>query len=254
MSFPDNIPTFTMSPHRISSESDAIDVRHQFPMINEPFDQHSAFDQPPSFKRAKISETYPSRMNQPQNQPMKGTSHLFFKTRLCAKFKIGSCRNGENCNFAHGLDDMREPPPNWQALVGARGDQSSGNWDEDQKIIHRMKICKKYYNGEECPYGENCNFLHEDPSKFREDVGNFRESAAISIGTIGSPKSYGDGSNGLEGNRAVNFGLNAFRGNGKPVFWKTKLCTKWETTGQCNFREDCHFAHGIAGNQNSSLC
>ncbi|MCI25727.1 zinc finger CCCH domain-containing protein 39-like, partial [Trifolium medium] len=75
-----------------------------------------------------------------------------------------------------------------------------GNWDDDQKIIHKMKLCKKFYNGEQCPYGEKCSFLHEDPAKFRADSWKSRECSAISIGTVGSPKSFGDGSDNLEGN------------------------------------------------------
>ncbi|KAJ1390212.1 Zinc finger, CCCH-type [Sesbania bispinosa] len=252
MSFPDHLPAFMMSPPSFASESDAIDVRLQFPMNNEAFDPYSELDQPPAYKRARTSDSShsnaPPRMIQqaPNPQLNKGTSHIFFKTRICAKFRLGACRNGENCNFAHGVEDMRQPPPNWQELVGLRNEErsSSGNWDEDQKIIHKMKLCKKYYNGEECPYGEKCSFLHEDPSKFRDDSGRFRESSAISIGTNGSPKSYGDGSNNSEGNRAVNTGLNVSRGNGKSTYWKTKLCIKWETTGHCPFGEDCHFAHG----------
>ncbi|XP_004508522.1 zinc finger CCCH domain-containing protein 39 isoform X2 [Cicer arietinum] len=237
MTFPDNIPTFRMSPPHFATNSDVIEVRPQFPMNN----QH--FDQPPSFKRARISDNnHPPRMMvQPPSN--KGTSHIFFKTRICVKFKLGSCRNGENCNFAHGVEDIRKPPPNWQELVGSRNDEQlhalvAGNWDDDQKIIHKMKLCKKFYNGEECPYGDKCNFLHEDPAKFRDDSRNSRESTTISIGTNGSPKSYGDGTNNLDGNRAVNKQT-------KGTYWKTKLCLKWEHTGHCPFGDDCHFAHGL---------
>ena len=79
------------------------------------------------------------------------------------------------------------------------------------------------------------------------DSVRYRETTAISIGTNGSPKSYGDASNNLESNRAVNTGLNVFRGNVKSTYWKTKLCIKFETTGHCPFGDDCHFAHGQAG-------
>ena len=156
---------------------------------------------------------------------------------------MGTCRNGENCNFAHGIEDMRQPPPNWQELVGVRDEDRppSGNWDDDKKLIHKMKLCKKYYNGEECPYGERCNFLHEDPAKFRE-------CSAISIGTNGSPKSHMSGTNDSESNRtANNTGLDVVMVNSKATFWKTKLCIRWETTGRCPFSDKCHFAHGQAG-------
>ncbi|KAJ1413029.1 Zinc finger, CCCH-type [Sesbania bispinosa] len=241
-----------MSPPSFASGSDASDVTHQLPMNSEAFDPHSELDQPPAFKRARTFDSShsnaPPRMIQPPPNPQfnKGTSHIFFKTHICAKFRIGACRNGENCNFAHGVEDTRQPPPNWQKLVGLCNEERSlsGNWDEDQKIIHKMKLCKKYYNGDELSYGEKCSFLHEDLAKFRDDSGRFRESSSISIGTNGYPKSYGDDSNNSQGNRVVNTGQNVSRGNGKFTYWKTKLCIKWETIGRCSFGEDCHFAHG----------
>lgn len=242
------------------SGSDAIGIWPQFSLNNaEQFDSLSQFEQlQPPYKRPRNCEdssslSVNSKMPLPNNLPVnKGTTNIFFKTRMCAKFRTGNCKNGENCNFAHGMQDLRQPPPNWQELVGvgARGeeDRSAGNWDDDQRIIHKMKLCKKFYNGEECPYGDRCNFLHEDPSKFRDDVGRFRESSAISIGTTGQPMVPGTGGlNATEVNKPVNnTGSDAYRANMKPVYWKTKLCTKWETTGQCPFGEKCHFAHGQA--------
>jgi hypothetical protein len=184
-------------------------------------------------------------MIQPPSQTNRGTGYLFYKTRECTKFSLGSCRNGDNCNFAHGKEELRQPPPNWQELVGIRNDRKEerlqvGNWDDDQKIIQKMKLCKKFYNGEQCPYGEKCSFLHEDPAKFRADSWKSRECSVISIGTIGSPKSFGDASDNLEGNSGVTK-------QPKGTFWKTKLCTRWQNTGSCSFGVDCHFAHGEAG-------
>ncbi|KAK6941620.1 Zinc finger, CCCH-type [Dillenia turbinata] len=185
----------------------------------------------------------------PQNGPVnKPTGKIFFKTRMCAKFKVGLCRNGESCNFAHGIEDMRKPPPNWQELVsgGRSEEQESGNWEDDQRIIHRMKLCKKFYNGEECPYGERCNFLHEAPAKFREDKGRYRESVAISIGTTGPQMGHANRFDQFEVNNKFS-GSDALQVNTtRPVYWKTKLCIKWETTGHCPFGEKCHFAHGQA--------
>ncbi|EPS73628.1 hypothetical protein M569_01134, partial [Genlisea aurea] len=91
-----------------------------------------------------------------------GTSHIFYKTRLCVQFRDGNCRNGDLCTFAHGTHDLRHPPSNWQELIRDRG-PGNGNWGDDQTMIQRLKLCKKYFNGEECPYGEKCNFLHERP-------------------------------------------------------------------------------------------
>ncbi|CAK8563375.1 unnamed protein product [Lathyrus sativus] len=244
MSYWDNIPTFKMSPTQFSSSSrsDIIEVRPQFPMSNQRFEPHLASDRSHSFKRPRMSDNNPSNalMGPPPNRP---TGNIFFKTRICTKFGFGSCRNGEACTFAHGAEEIRQPPPNWQELVGSRTEerlQLGGNWNDDQKIIHKMKLCKKYYNGEECPYGDKCNFLHQNPAKFRDDSWGTRESTAISIGATGFPNSFGDGSNSLvEGNRAATKPA-------KGTCWKTKLCLKWLNTGSCPFGDGCHFAHGDA--------
>ncbi|KAI4379982.1 hypothetical protein MLD38_006216 [Melastoma candidum] len=226
---------------------------NQFALDSDQFNSSSQADRPHLLPLKRLrgpDENQPggnSRRSPPVNR---GTSNIFFKTRMCAKFKSGMCRNGENCNFAHGLEDLRQPPPNWQDLVGARDEDhrssssAVGNWDDDQKIIHRMKLCKKFYNGEECPYGDRCSFLHEDPSKFRDDSGKFRETSAICIGTTGASTGPANGSGQQDGIRSN--GSVDGRGNSKPVYWKTKLCTKWEVTGHCPFGEKCHFAHGQA--------
>lgn len=255
MSFPDPSP-FMMPPQPFGIGDEAVGYWSQFSVTNDQFDSQSQYDSPnPPAKRPRNSEESQSNSgslqsgNHRSNPPVnRGTTNIFFKTRMCAKFRMGTCRNGENCNFAHGMEDMRQPPPNWQELVGGReredDHRSSENWDDDQKIIHKMKLCKKFYNGEECPYGNRCNFLHEDPAKFRDDSGKFRESTAICIGT--TPIGPGNGSNQSDGSRPVNGILDA-RATVKPVYWKTKLCTKFETTGLCPFGDKCHFAHGLAG-------
>ncbi|XP_058732601.1 zinc finger CCCH domain-containing protein 39-like [Vicia villosa] len=215
MSYSDIVPTFTMSPPQFSSSSTS--------------------DHSHSFIRTRVSDKYHSNalMGPP---PSRGRSNIFFKTRICIKFGFGSCRNGQNCSFAHGVEDIRQPPPNWQELVRPRTEerlQLGGNSNDDQKIIHKMKLCKKYCNGEQCPYGDKCNFLHEDPAKFRDDSWKTRESSAISAGT------FGDGSNNLEGNRV---GTEPARG----TYSKTKMCLRWLNTGSCPFDDNCHFAHGDA--------
>lgn len=241
-----------------------------FPFNVENHEFPAQFDNGPPFKRPRNSENYPStnfaqfppssapKMNSSGN---KGTSHIFYKTRLCVKFHEGNCKNGEHCTFAHGQQDLREPPPNWQELVREKDkDGVPGNWNDDQRLLHKMKICKKFYNGEECPYGEKCNFLHERPNpcfredhtRFRTEVTRERESSAISIaprgpaiGTRGPAVGTLTEADPLENNLPMGSNMDATRT--KPVYWKTKLCSKWEITGQCPFGERCHFAHGQSG-------
>ncbi|KAK9144309.1 hypothetical protein Sjap_004212 [Stephania japonica] len=162
---------------------------------------------------------------------------MFFKTKLCCKFRNGTCPYITNCNFAHGIEELRKPPPNWQEIVGLQDDErvssepreehqipslsSAGLGGETQRS-YKGRHCKKFYTEEGCPYGDNCTFLHDEQSKARESV-------AISLGpTVGS--GYGNNANGS---------------NQKPSNWKTRICNKWETTGYCPFGSKCHFAHGL---------
>ncbi|GAB2289223.1 hypothetical protein Dimus_023528 [Dionaea muscipula] len=282
MSFPDPQPPFMSSSPFPNSSMDPMGFwPSQIPTGST--NQHAQFDIPPPFKRPKISEdgsshsqfSGPMNSGIPQTNPPtnKSIGRIFYKTRVCYRFSKGGCPNGDNCNFAHGEMDLRKPPPNWEELVGHRpedrgggvgggggGGVSGGNrdgngtWDDnDDRSIQRMKICKKYYNGEECPYGERCNFIHRDPpQKPREIPGRFRdggprESAAISIGTTIRP-SVMQGTavdHHFNGNRLVDPSADLSQGNMRPVFYKTRICTKWEM-GVCPYGEKCHYAHGQA--------
>nr|GMC65245.1 nudix hydrolase 19, chloroplastic [Ipomoea batatas] len=251
MSFPDPTPpsqSFVSLPY---SGGDMGGFWPPLQMNQEHIELYSQFDNEPPLKRSRNSEINPlvsanaqnPKVN-PPNLPGKGSNHIFYKTRMCVKFMEGNCRNGEHCTFAHGAEDLREPPPNWQDIVREKDkDRGAGNWNNDQKVIHRMKICKKFYNGEECPYGERCNFLHERSPQFKNDMAREqRESSAISIGTTGSMLGRRSDSDQYEINQHASVDSDAYRI--KPTFWKTKICSKWEITGQCPFGERCHFAHG----------
>lgn len=183
------------------------------------------FEAPP-FKRPRYSDdaplnpprnappasSMPPPPNTPRNPQIRGTSCMFFKTRLCQKFKTGSCPWGNNCNFAHGIEELRPPPPNWQELVS------------DQQSMHKKKICRKFYNGEVCPYGDRCIYLHV-----------VRESFGMAMGSMAGPDRIGGFSSAADRNGS----------NQKP---KVNICYKWLTTGHCFFGERCIFAHGLAGN------
>ncbi|KAM7268884.1 hypothetical protein ACFE04_011050 [Oxalis oulophora] len=250
MSYSDSQPPFMQASERYS-DAISIGVTPEYPIINEQpqFLSPLHYDyQSSQHKRARIDD------NQLDTNPLanRGSGNIFFKTRMCAKFRQGLCRNGEQCNFAHGEGDLRQPPANWKEMVGGPGlvlgreesEQRTGNWDDDQRIIHRMKLCKKFYNGEECPYGDRCNFLHEDPSKFRDDSVRSRESSAISIGATDSPIGLGSmGTNSIDVYNKVPAMVNTV--GIMKIYRKTKLCSKWET-GQCPFADKCNFAHGLA--------
>ncbi|KAL2634524.1 hypothetical protein R1flu_006003 [Riccia fluitans] len=47
----------------------------------------------------------------------RGMGSIFYKTKLCSRFRNGNCPYNTNCNFAHGMDELRKPPPGWEDVV-----------------------------------------------------------------------------------------------------------------------------------------
>lgn len=196
----------------------------------------------------------------------KAIGKMFFKTKLCCKFRVGTCPYITNCNFAHSVEELRRPPENWQEIVAAHEEERSVIEQPREEFqiptvgsstfvgesmnnrSYKGRHCKKFYTEEGCPYGDSCTFLHDEQSKNRESV-------AISLG----PGGYGGGGGGGGGGGSVGSGVGsgsgvvvvaagaAAVGNGpnlKPSNWKTRICNKWEMTGYCPFGNKCHFAHG----------
>ncbi|XP_074275367.1 zinc finger CCCH domain-containing protein 56 [Silene latifolia] len=176
------------------------------------------YDSNPNKKRS--SQSAESRSN------AKAIGRMFYKTKLCCKFRAGICPYVTNCNFAHGLEELRKPPPNWQEIVAAHEEDreehqiptiSTTDSRSESQRAYKGRHCKKFYTEEGCPYGDNCTFLHDEQSRSRESV-------AISVTPV----------------------LAATPSTLKPSNWKTRICNKWETTGSCPFGPKCHFAHGWA--------
>ncbi|KAE9596934.1 hypothetical protein Lal_00007428 [Lupinus albus] len=179
------------------------------------------------------------------NNRSKAIGKMFFKTKLCCKFRTGTCPYVTNCNFAHSNEELRRPPPNWQEIVAAQEEEKSVPPVEEFQIpslsgysgeiqrSYKGRHCKKFYTEEGCPYGDSCTFLHDENSRNRESV-------AISLG----PGGYGGGGGGSGGGAGSGGGGSS--SNLKPSNWKTRFCNKWEMTGYCPFGNKCHFAHGAA--------
>lgn len=203
------------------------------PNSNSNYDGARAGSEPPN-KRSRGS----SSGDAAASNRSRAIGKMFYKTKLCCKFRAGTCPYVTNCNFAHSVEELRKPPDNWQDIVAAheeeRGSSSEpreefqipivGVSDETQRS-YKGRHCKKFYTEEGCPYGESCTFLHDEHSKARESV-------AISLGP-------GSGS-------GSGYGGNASGSTLKPSNWKTRICNKWELTGYCPFGSKCHFAHGAA--------
>ena len=239
MSFPTNTPFFL--PYT-EFGGDAFEYWQKFPMDTR--SENSVHIETPSFKKPKISETVVNpRMPESNNKVMTDT---FFKTQLCVKFRLGNCINGDKCNFAHGIGDIRRPLSHGQEINWKEG-YVAGIWNRDHRLNSKMKLCRIFSRGEKCPYGERCNFLHEGLDKRKEGSGKFRESSSISIGCSGSARGNRNGSGQLEFKRFGDSNLNANQMNPNQRFWRTRLCHKWEMSGNCAYGDKCIFAHGQAG-------
>ncbi|KAJ7568698.1 hypothetical protein O6H91_01G044500 [Diphasiastrum complanatum] len=173
------------------------------------------------------------------------TSRIFYKTKLCSKFRAGTCTFDGNCNFAHGAAELRKPPPGWDSIPVA---QNQNGWGRGQRTssapnqshsrsqrgssdfqkLHKTRPCKNYFTDGVCPYGDKCSFLHDvDGMQPRSN----RDSTTWSGRVPGGGRRGGRGGS----------------GSSRPFSWKTKMCRRWETTGECHFGDNCHFAHGAAG-------
>ena len=69
-----------------------------------------------------------------------------YKTKLCIKFeKEKKCLAGDNCNFAHGIEELRNRSP-----------------EDEQKVSDRYKtsVCQIFLEKVICPRGPNCTYAH----------------------------------------------------------------------------------------------
>ncbi|KAF5734303.1 Zinc finger CCCH domain-containing protein 56 [Tripterygium wilfordii] len=224
---------------------------------------NSHYDQRQSQTRSGSEPPNKKSRNAGQESKSKAIGKMFFKTKLCCKFRAGTCPYITNCNFAHSMEELRRPPPNWQEIVAAHEDEKGVQLEPREEFqipsygvetqrSYKGRHCKKFYTEEGCPYGDNCTFLHDEQSKYRESV-------AISLG----PGGYGGGGGGGGGSGGSGGGSSTGGGGGggggggagagvdsaanvKPSNWKTRICNKWELTGYCPFGSKCHFAHGAA--------
>ncbi|KAH7277858.1 hypothetical protein KP509_38G012000 [Ceratopteris richardii] len=144
-----------------------------------------------------------------------GTGALFFKTKLCTKFKLGTCTFNERCHFAHGVEELRKPPPGWEEMVKQGGGAFNvGTGGRNLEPPRRSNKPCRFYTEGNCPYGDRCTFSHGADDVHRDTVSSM------------DPSSAGNASG---------------RSN-----YKTRLCSRWENGEMCIYGDKCHFAHGQA--------
>ncbi|XP_057758394.1 zinc finger CCCH domain-containing protein 12 isoform X1 [Arachis stenosperma] len=232
----------------------------------------SGYDQRKKARSSQDNNATTSSSNNNSNRA-KAIGKMFFKTKLCCKFRAGTCPYVTNCNFAHSVEELRRPPPNWQEIVAAHEEErantgsdtvvpareefqipilGSSNYSGESQRSYKGRHCKKFYTEEGCPYGDSCTFLHDEQSKYRESVAISLGPGGYGGGGGGAGGGGGGGGTGSGGGASAGAGAGAGGGgngngpNSKPSNWKTRICNKWEMTGYCPFGNKCHFAHGAA--------
>jgi hypothetical protein len=62
--------------------------------------------------------------------------HDFYKTKMCSLFNLNICKKGNDCPFAHSVDELRDKPN-----------------------LFRTQLCEAFLQGQ-CDKGDDCTFAH----------------------------------------------------------------------------------------------
>ena len=139
-----------------------------------------------------------------------------YKTELCERFENeGSCKYGENCQFAHGKHELREKKDNrpssfktvpcrnfWKNdgfcpygkkcrfvhnIASGYGAKQSAKAKKSPK--YRTVVCKTFKETGSCPFGDDCAFIHNYLSKMtsyiNEDIDSKKENSPLSSTNTG---------------------------------------------------------------------
>eukprot|EP01066_Platyproteum_vivax_P001632 Platyproteum_vivax@DN1207_c0_g1_i2.p1 len=103
---------------------------------------------------------------------------IFYKTKLCPAFQKGCCFNGDGCQYAHSLDELRPMPDLSKTrlceslLKGTMCEAGPGcpfaHSLEERRVdplIHKKKLCGSISRGVPCIWGDKCQFVHSDPTQ-----------------------------------------------------------------------------------------
>jgi hypothetical protein len=98
-------------------------------------------------------------------------TNLFYKTRMCNKWRNGSCPFGEKCTYAHGQHELRRVSPEilmQQQMMysfekkpqGGRGKPLPQNNDEKSQLYYKTRLCIRFMQSGYCVKGSECTFAH----------------------------------------------------------------------------------------------
>ncbi|KAJ6636035.1 Protein TIS11 [Pseudolycoriella hygida] len=80
------------------------------------------------------------KLERTQSEPLPQANTSRYKTELCRPFEeAGACKYGEKCQFAHGVNELR-------------------NLQRHPK--YKTELCRTFHSVGFCPYGPRCHFVH----------------------------------------------------------------------------------------------
>lgn len=98
------------------------------------------------------------------------TEKKYYKLKLCNFYeKHGKCTKGDNCNYAHGKDDLKDFKK--ECINGLKCFKKDclflhpENWNYENNI----RICEYYLNGY-CVNEDNCDFKHINENQKVEEI------------------------------------------------------------------------------------
>lgn len=119
----------------------------------------------------------------------RGSTNVFYKTRMCNKWRGGSCPFGDRCTYAHGQHELRRVPPEVlaqfereqarqqqqnamsAAAVHEHGEQEDGKVQQDgpddeaqekpkSQLYYKTRLCIRFMQSGYCARGSACTFAH----------------------------------------------------------------------------------------------
>lgn len=107
--------------------------------------------------------------------PAQSNSNMFFKTRLCNKWRQGMCPFGDKCTYAHGQQELRRVAPEvlmqQQMLAAQQGlmqgeqqqqqqQQQRHAADQKSQVYYKTRLCIRFMQSGYCVKGNECTFAH----------------------------------------------------------------------------------------------
>lgn len=134
---------------------------------------------PPPYPMAPPGAGFPQQQQFMPRAPQAANNNLFYKTRMCNKWRTGACPFGDKCTYAHGQHEIRRVPAEVVAAHamqiqqvemndGGYTHQPQGNVntaktnDEQNKsqLYYKTRLCIRFMQSGYCVKGNECTFAH----------------------------------------------------------------------------------------------